>query len=95
MATSPSPHNGKPPSASRVDGADSPIAGYQPQGLGNRHYGNTEPSNRAQRTREGSMTGAGLCVRGGKRAKEDSPYTYIQRNRWREERESSGDKQSP
>ena len=41
------------------------------------------------------MTGAGLCVRGGKRAKEDSPYTYIQRNRWREERESSGDKQSP
>ncbi|XP_035295253.1 ephrin-B3 isoform X1 [Cricetulus griseus] len=33
--------------ASRVDGADSPIAGYQPQGLGNRHYGNTEPSNRA------------------------------------------------
>lgn len=56
------------PSASCVDGADSPIAGYQPQGLGNRHYGNPEPSNRARVNEGGVMTGAGLCVRGGKRA---------------------------
>lgn len=60
-----------------MDGADSPIAGYQPQGLGNRLYGNPEPSNKPTEEGGGVLDGQGCVREGGKGTEKDSPHLHM------------------